>query len=80
MTLKKVLIETIIKGRKIRIAGFAKGSGMIYPNMATMLAFLTCDVGVEKKEWDKIISIAVKKSFNAISVDGETSTNDSLLE
>ena len=44
-----------------------------------MLAFLTCDVGVEKEAWDKMISIAVKKSFNAISVDGETSTNDSFI-
>ncbi len=79
LTLKKVLIETIIKGRKIKIAGLAKGSGMIYPNMATMLAFLTCDAGIEKKEWDKMISNAVKKSFNAISVDGETSTNDSFV-
>ncbi len=79
LTMKKVLIETVIQGRKIKIAGFAKGSGMIYPNMATMLAFLSCDVGIEKQEWDKMISIAVKKSFNAISVDGETSTNDSFV-
>ncbi len=79
LTLKKVFIERIIEGRKIRIAGLAKGSGMIYPNMATMLAFLTCDAGVEKKEWDKMISIAMKQSFNAISVDGETSTNDSFI-
>ena len=79
LTLKKVLIEAVIQGRKIKIAGFAKGSGMIYPNMATMLAFLTCDVGIEKEVWDKMISIAVKKSFNAISVDGETSTNDSFI-
>jgi len=79
LTLKKVLIETIIQGRKIKIAGFAKGSGMIYPNMATMLAFLTCDAGIQKEEWDKMIAIAVKKSFNAITVDGETSTNDSFV-
>ncbi|WP_288260477.1 bifunctional glutamate N-acetyltransferase/amino-acid acetyltransferase ArgJ [uncultured Prochlorococcus sp.] len=79
LTLKKVLIETIIQGRKIKIAGFAKGSGMIYPNMATMLAFLTCDAGIGKEEWDKMISSAVNKSFNAISVDGETSTNDSFV-
>ena len=79
LTVKKVLIETIIQGRKIKIGGFAKGSGMIYPNMATMLAFLTCDVGIDKEEWDKMISIAVKKSFNSISVDGETSTNDSFI-
>ncbi len=79
LTLKKVLIETIIQGRKIKIAGFAKGSGMIYPNMATMLAFLTCDASIQKEEWDKMIAVAVKKSFNAISVDGETSTNDSFV-
>ena len=48
LTCKKISIETNIQGRKIRIAGLAKGSGMIYPKMATMLAFLTCDVGVEK--------------------------------
>ena len=79
LTVKKVFLETIIQGRKIKIAGFAKGSGMIYPNMATMLAFLTCDAGIEKEDWDTMISIAVKKSFNAISVDGETSTNDSFV-
>ena len=79
LTCKKTSIETNIEGRKIRIAGLAKGSGMIYPNMATMLAFLTCDVGINKEEWDKMIAIAVKKSFNAISVDGETSTNDSFI-
>jgi len=79
LTLKKVAVETIIQGKKIKIAGLAKGSGMIYPNMATMLAFLTCDVGIQKEEWDKMIAIAVKKSFNAISVDGETSTNDSFV-
>ena len=79
LTCKKISIETNIEGRKIKIAGLAKGSGMIYPNMATMLAFLTCDVGVDKEEWDKMISIAVKKSFNAISVDGETSTNDAFI-
>ena len=76
---KKITIETFIEGRKVKISGFAKGSGMIYPNMATMLAFLTCDVGVDKEDWDKMITIAVKKSFNAISVDGETSTNDSFI-
>jgi len=54
-----VSIETFIQGRKIKIAGFAKGSGMIYPNMATMLAFLTCDVGIQKEEWDKMIAISV---------------------
>ena len=79
LTPKTISIETNIEGRKIKIAGLAKGSGMIYPNMATMLAFLTCDVGVEKEEWEKMIFSAVQKSFNAISVDGETSTNDSFI-
>ena len=76
---KKIVIETCIEGRNICIAGFAKGSGMIYPNMATMLGFLFCDVGVEKNIWDQMILEAVELSFNAISVDGETSTNDTFL-
>tara|TARA_B100000902_G_scaffold393563_1_gene448071 strand:- start:594 stop:1832 length:1239 start_codon:yes stop_codon:yes gene_type:complete len=76
---KTITIKTLIQGREVTISGFAKGSGMIYPNMATMLAFLTCDVGVEKKEWDNMISVAANKSFNAISVDGETSTNDAFI-
>ncbi len=76
---KRVAIETSIDGRNIKIAAFAKGSGMIHPNMATMLSFLTCDVGVEKEVWDQIIKEAAQLSFNAISVDGETSTNDSFL-
>ena len=76
---KKVSIEICIEGRHVKIAAFAKGSGMIYPNMATMLCFLTCDVGISKSIWDYMISQAVKLSFNAISVDGETSTNDSFI-
>jgi len=76
---KRFVIESNIAGRRIRIAGFAKGSGMIYPNMATMLAFIICDVGIEKKTWDEMISNSLKTSFNAISVDGETSTNDSFI-
>ncbi len=76
---KQITLETIIEGRTIRIAGFAKGSGMIYPNMATMLAFLTCDVGINKDVWDEMIANAANKSFNAISVDGETSTNDAFI-
>jgi len=76
---KRIAIETSLGGRNIKIAAFAKGSGMIYPNMATMLAFLTCDVGIEKNLWDKMIKEASQLSFNAISVDGDTSTNDSFL-
>jgi len=76
---KRFIIERSIAGRKVRIAGFAKGSGMIYPNMATMLAFIICDVGIEKKIWDGMINNAMRSSFNSISVDGETSTNDSFI-
>ena len=76
---KRFIIERYIAGRRVRIAGFAKGSGMIYPNMATMLAFIICDVGIEKKIWDGMISDSLRSSFNSISVDGETSTNDSFI-
>ncbi len=76
---KIVVLETFIGDRKIKISAMAKGSGMIYPNMATMLGFLTCDCGVEKEIWDGFIKEAVSSSFNAISVDGETSTNDSFI-
>ena len=76
---KKVSIETYIEDRCVKIAAIAKGSGMIYPNMATMLGFLTCDVGIPKPIWDDMIKEAVRLSFNAISVDGETSTNDSFI-
>ena len=76
---KTIALETYIEGRPIKIAAIAKGSGMIYPNMATMLAFLTCDVKVERHTWTDIVKKAVHSSFNAISVDGETSTNDSFI-
>ena len=76
---KSFIVERYIAGRRIRIAGFAKGSGMIYPNMATMLAFIICDVGIEKNIWDVMINNAMRSSFNSISVDGETSTNDSFI-
>ena len=76
---KRTIIERYIAGRRIRIAGFAKGSGMIYPNMATMLAFIFCDVGIEKSTWDAMLKDSLQNSFNSISVDGETSTNDSFI-
>ena len=79
LTIKRSLIETEIEGRRIKILGIAKGSGMIYPNMATMLSFLACDVGIEKNIWDSMIKKAAQISFNAISVDGDMSTNDSLI-
>ncbi|MBN2521069.1 MAG: bifunctional glutamate N-acetyltransferase/amino-acid acetyltransferase ArgJ [Bacteroidales bacterium] len=62
--------------KRINMAGFAKGSGMIHPNMGTMLAYIVCDVAIEQKLLQKTFLEAVNKSFNMISVDGDTSTND----
>lgn len=63
-------------GNKVSMAGIAKGSGMIHPNMATMLGFIVTDVAIEKKLLDKTVKRCVDKSFNMITVDGDTSTND----
>ena len=79
LVLKELAFEADFDGRKIRIGGIAKGSGMIHPNMATMLAFISCDASVPLHIWTQMVNNALRKSFNAISVDGDTSTNDSLL-
>ena len=76
---KQIAIEAEIEGRMVRIGGMAKGSGMIHPDMATMLGYLTCDVGVPAEAWQAMVGRAVQRSFNAISVDGDTSTNDTFL-
>ncbi len=76
---KQIAFETTLGGHLVRIGGMAKGSGMIHPNMATMLGFLTCDVSIPKDIWSKIISRVVESSFNSITVDGDTSTNDSFI-
>ena len=76
---KEVGFQCVLGNRTVRIGGMAKGSGMIHPNMATMLAYLTCDVGVEPNVWSSIIRRVADASFNAISVDGDTSTNDAFL-
>lgn len=65
-----------IDGTKINMAGIAKGSGMIHPNMGTMLAFITCDIAITPALLDEALHTAVDKSFNMITVDGDTSTND----
>jgi len=65
-----------LDGKEINIAGIAKGSGMIHPNMATMLAFVVTDAAIEKKLLDRTVKKAVDRSFNMITVDGDTSTND----
>ena len=76
---KQVALEAELGGRRIRIGGMAKGSGMIHPDMATMLAFFSCDAGVEPSTWKVMVGRAVQRSFNAITVDGDTSTNDTVL-
>ncbi|ELS03553.1 glutamate N-acetyltransferase [Xenococcus sp. PCC 7305] len=76
---KEIALETDIEGRPVRIGGIAKGSGMIHPNMATMLAFITCDAAVATNLWQEMLARAVNKSFNQITVDGDTSTNDSVI-
>jgi glutamate N-acetyltransferase / amino-acid N-acetyltransferase len=76
---KSIALETTLDGRPVRIGGICKGSGMIHPNMATMLAFVTCDAAVSSQLWQQMLSRAADKSFNQITVDGDTSTNDSLI-
>ena len=76
---KQIALEAELGGRRVRIGGMAKGSGMIHPNMATMLGYLTCDAGVPADVWQSMVKRAVDRSFNAITVDGDTSTNDTYL-
>lgn len=76
---KSIALETTIDGRPVRIGGISKGSGMIHPNMATMLAFVTCDATISPHLWHDMVKRAADKSFNQITVDGDTSTNDTLL-
>ena len=66
-------------GKAVTITGISKGSGMIHPNMATMLGYIATDAAVSQTALEKIIHYAVNKSFNCITVDGDTSTNDSLI-
>jgi glutamate N-acetyltransferase/amino-acid N-acetyltransferase len=68
-----------LAGKMVTITGISKGSGMIHPNMATMLGYIATDAAVSQSALEVIIQYAVKKSFNCITVDGDTSTNDSLM-
>lgn len=77
--LKSTCYETTIDGKKITMAGAAKGSGMIEPNMGTMLGFITTDVNISGEWLDKALKEAVDKTFNCITVDGDTSTNDMVI-
>lgn len=74
--LKGITVEFEINAMPVKISGIAKGSGMIHPNMATMLNFITTDVNIEKELLDKAFKSNIQDTFNMITVDGETSTND----
>ena len=76
---KTVARQARIGGRVVTIGGMAKGSGMIHPNMATMLAYLTTDVAIAPAALQAALKSAVDQSFNCITVDGDTSTNDTVL-
>ncbi|MFM9279973.1 bifunctional glutamate N-acetyltransferase/amino-acid acetyltransferase ArgJ [Paenibacillus jiagnxiensis] len=76
---KEACVSLVIDGVTVHIAGAAKGSGMIHPNMATMLAFMTCDAAVEQASLQQLLKQATDVTFNMITVDGDTSTNDMLV-
>jgi len=76
---KEYAVSCTIAGRTVRVGGMAKGSGMIAPNMATMLAFVTTDAAIEASLLQKAVRLASDRSFNRITVDGDTSTNDMVL-
>jgi glutamate N-acetyltransferase/amino-acid N-acetyltransferase len=76
---KEVAYSAKIGGRTITVGGMAKGSGMIHPDMATMLAYITTDAAIEQPTLQQALAAATAQSFNCISVDGDTSTNDTVL-
>lgn len=76
---KVVEREIRVDGRPVRVGGIAKGAGMIHPNMATLLVFITTDAAIDAERLQGAVATAARGSFNAISVDGDTSTNDTLL-
>ena len=76
---KEIAVTLEIGGETVTIGGMAKGSGMIHPNMCTMLAFITTDAAITKKALQRALSEDVKDTYNMISVDGDTSTNDTVL-
>ena len=76
---KEVAVEIEIGGKTVTIGGMCKGSGMIHPNMCTMLGFVTTDAYISKKLLQEALSQDVKDTYNMVSVDGDTSTNDTVL-
>lgn len=76
---KTICVEIMIDGKPVRIAAIAKGSGMIHPNMATMLSFITTDVNINEDTFRALMAESIKDSYNMLSVDGDTSTNDTVI-
>lgn len=76
---KEMALEFVINKKKVHLGGICKGAGMIHPEMATMLCFLTCDIIIEKKLLKRVLEEAVNNSFNLITVDGDRSTNDTAV-
>lgn len=76
---KEAAVSVIIDGKEITVGGMSKGSGMIHPNMCTMLAFLTTDASISKKALQMALSEDIEDTYNMISVDGDTSTNDTVI-
>ena len=76
---KEIAVTTCIDGKTVTIGGMCKGAGMIHPNMCTMLSFVTTDACISKEMLQKALSQIVQDSYNMISVDGDTSTNDTAL-
>jgi len=76
---KEVAVEFEIEGKTVRLGGIAKGAGMIDPNMATMLCFLSTDAAIDKKQLQHALSVSVEQSFNRITIDGDMSTNDTVI-
>lgn len=76
---KELAVEIELSGKKVIIGGMCKGSGMIHPNMCTMLSFITTDAAISKELLQEALSTDVKETYNMISVDGDTSTNDTVL-
>jgi len=76
---KQIAVEIQIGGKAVKIGGISKGSGMIHPNMATMLAFITTDINISQELLDKAFKATIEDTYNMISVDGDTSTNDMVV-
>ena len=77
--MKEVAVSFNVGGKECKIGGIGKGSGMIHPNMATMLVFITSDVAISPEMLQKALSSDIKTTFNMVSVDGDTSTNDMVV-